>query len=173
METKMAPKTIAVNGRRSTACSKNIRCSRAPFLQIFLRLTGPPIFKNIGLTTVKQRFSISRLPEKKTNTIPQGYQNDLKFDPTSCQKDAEIGSTTCSKGIPENDTPKRTPHHPKKDPKGARRDPQGASGALFAPTRGASSFTVTLFVGISSLRRLLRGLRSAILDPPGPPELQK
>ena len=173
METQMDPHTLAVNGRRSTAFSKNIRRFRAPSLQIFLRLTDPPIFNNIGFTSVKQRFSRSRLSEKNATTIPQGYQNDLKFDPTSCQKDAAIGSTTCSKGIPENETPKLTPHHPKKDPKGARRDPQGASGALFAPTRGAASFTVTLFVGISSLRRLLRGLRAAILDPPGPPELQK
>ena len=120
--TQMDPKTLAVNGRRSTAFSKNIRRFRAPSLQIFLRLTDPPIFNNIGFTSVKQRFSRSRLSEKNATTIPQGYQNDLKFDPTSCQKDAEIGSTTCSKGIPENDTPKLTPHHPKKDPKGARRD---------------------------------------------------
>ena len=123
METQMDPKALAVNGRRSTAFSKNIRRFRAPSLQIFLRLTDPPISKNIGFTSVNQRFWRSPLSEQNATTIPQGYQNDLKFDPTSCQKDAAIGSTTCSKGIPENDTHKKTKNHPKKDPKGARRDP--------------------------------------------------
>jgi len=84
MEPKMDPKSIAVNGRRSTASSKIIHRLRALFLQIFLRLTDPPIFKNIGFTIVKQRFSRSRLSEKNANTIPQGYQNLPKILSKSC-----------------------------------------------------------------------------------------
>ena len=107
MEPKMDPKSIAVNGRRSTASSTNIHGFRALFLQIFLRLTDPPIFKNIGFTIVTTIFEKSAF-RKNANTIPKGNQNHFKFDQTSCQKAAEIGSKTCKKGIPEIDRQKMT-----------------------------------------------------------------
>ena len=97
MEPKMDPKSIAVNGRRSTASSKNIHRFRALFLQIFLRLTDPPIFKNIGFTIVKQRFSRSRLSEKMpirsqkgtritSNSTQHPVKTLLKLAPQRVQK---------------------------------------------------------------------------------------